>query len=187
MFDELGLTVHLLVSGRDLMATTAGLYQVTNQTYLRNRITQVQSFAQKLQSNGIAVLLPPGGHAVFLDMDYFFAGCNRKLEDFPSVGFTLELLKDYGIRALEAGPFGWGYDLKPPEERALIPNLVRFSVPRHVFSEEHINYTVEAVKKLYDRRHTMPNVVITRGKTMKLRHFAAGFKPVPAEHTNGQL
>lgn len=123
------------------MAASAGLYQVTDQAYLRNRITQVQSFAQKLQANGIAVLSPPGGHAVYLDMDHFFFGCNRKPEDFASVGFTLELIKDYGIRAAEAGPFGWAYDLKPAEERAKIPNLVRFAVPRHVYSDEHIDYT----------------------------------------------
>ena len=142
------------MSGRDLMAAAAGLYQVTNQSYLGGRITQVQQFAQKLQANGIAVLSPPGGHAVYLDMDAFFFGCNRKPEDFASVGFTLQLIKDYGIRAAEAGPFGWAYDLKKPDdpERAKIPNLVRFAVPRHVYSDEHINYTVAAIKELYDRK-----------------------------------
>lgn len=165
------------------MAASAGLYQVTEQAYLCGRITQVQSFAQKLQANGIAVLSPPGGHAVYLDMDHFFFGCNRKPEDFASVGFTLELIKDYGIRAAEAGPFGWAYDLKAPEERVKIPNLVRFAVPRHVFSDEHINYTVAAIKELYEQRHSVPNVVITRGKHMRLRHFSAGLKPVPVDPT----
>ncbi|KAK4161794.1 putative Tryptophanase [Cladorrhinum sp. PSN259] len=170
------------MSGRDLMAASAGLYQVTDQAYLRDRITQVQIFAQKLQANDIAVLSPPGGHAVFLDMDHFFFGCNRKPEDFAAVGFTLELIKDYGIRAAEAGPFGWAADLKEsPEERAKIPNLVRFAVPRHVYSNEHIDYTVAAIRELYDRRHTVPNAVITRGKHMKLRHFSAGLKPVPVD------
>ncbi|KAK3389599.1 pyridoxal phosphate-dependent transferase [Podospora didyma] len=168
------------MSGRDLMTASAGLYQVTNQAYLAGRITQVQTFAQKLQANGIAVLSPPGGHAVYLDMDHFFFGCNRKPEDFASVGFTLELIKDYGIRAAEAGPFGWAYDLQEsPEVRAKIPNLVRFAVPRHVYSDEHIDYTVAAIKQLYERRHTVPNAVITRGKTMRLRHFSAGLRPVP--------
>ncbi|KAK4187540.1 putative Tryptophanase [Podospora australis] len=174
------------MSGRDLMAAAAGLYQVTDQAYLRDRITQVQLFAQKLQQKGIAVLSPPGGHAVYLDMDHFFFGCNRKPEDFASVGFTLELIKAYGIRAAEAGPFGWAYDLKAPEERTKIPNLVRFAVPRHVYSDGHIDYTVGAIKDLYDRRHTIPNVTITRGKHMRLRHFSAGLKPVPVdETTNG--
>lgn len=93
------------------MAASAGLYQVTNQAYLHDRVTQNQSFAQKLLVNGIAVLSPPGGHAVYLDMDEFFLGCNRKPDDFASVGFTLELIGDFGIRAAEAGPFGWAYDL----------------------------------------------------------------------------
>ncbi|CAP61484.1 uncharacterized protein PODANS_4_1090 [Podospora anserina S mat+] len=169
------------MSGRDLMAASAGLYQVTDQAYLCHRITQVQSFAQKLQANGVAVLSPPGGHAVYLDMDQFFFGCNRKLEDFAAVGFTIELIKKYGIRAAEAGPFGWAYDLKPIEERSKIPNLVRFAVPRHVYSDEHIDYTVAAIKDLYERRHTVPNAVITRGKHMKLRHFSAGLKPVAVD------
>lgn len=170
------------------MTAAAGLYRVTNEAYLCNRVTQVQSFAQKLLANGIAVLSPPGGHAVYLDMENFFFGCNRKPEDFASVGFTLELIKDYGIRAAEAGPFCWAYDLKTPEERAQIPNLVRFAVPRHIFSDEHIDYTVAAIKELHGRRHTMPNVVITRGKNMKLRHFSAGLRPVPANQSiNGTL
>lgn len=165
------------------MTASVGLYQVTSQAYICDRITQVQSFAQKLHENGIAVLSPPGGHAVFLDMDDFFFGCNRKPEDFTSVGFTLELIKDYGIRAAEAGPFGWAYDLKTPKERVMIPNLVRFAVPRHVFSDEHINYTVAAIKELYHRRNTVPNAAIIRGKNMRLRHFSAGLKPVPVNQT----
>ncbi|KAI2625149.1 pyridoxal phosphate-dependent transferase [Xylaria nigripes] len=167
------------MSGRDMMASVVGLYEVTREPYLRNRINQVRSFAQQLQNNGIAVLSPPGGHAVYLDMDEFFHGCDRYPGDFPAVGFTLELLKDYGIRASESGPFGWEWDKKSPEMQATIPNLVRFAIPRHVLSEQHINYTVAAIKKLHNRRHSIPKVTITRGKDMRLRHFSAGLKPVP--------
>ncbi|RYP86358.1 hypothetical protein DL769_000742 [Monosporascus sp. CRB-8-3] len=167
------------MSGRDLMAATAGLYETTQISYLRNRVFQVQSFAQKLQANGIAVVSPPGGHAVYLDMDEFFYGCDRKPEDFASIGFTLELIREYGIRAIEAGPFAWEWDKKSPEEREKIPNLVRFALPRHVLSDEHINYCVAAIKELHKRRHTIPNVAITRGKDMRLRHFQAGMQPVP--------
>ena len=167
------------VSGRDLMAASAGLYETTKLSFLRSRVSQVQSFAQKLLANGVGVLSPPGGHAVYLDMEDFFHGCDRDPEDFASIGFTLELIKDYGIRAIESGPFAWEWDKKTPEERAKIPNLVRFAVPRHVLSDEHINYAVAAIKELHKRRHTIPNVVITRGKETRLRHFQAGMKPVP--------
>ncbi|KAI0433462.1 beta-eliminating lyase [Xylaria sp. FL1042] len=166
------------MSGRDLMAAAAGLYEIVKKPYLRSRVGQVQTFAQRLQSHGIAVFSPPGGHAVYLDMDEFFHGCERKPDDFASVGFTLELIKDYGIRAFEAGPFGWEWDKKSAEERKSIPNLVRFAVPRHTMSDEHINYTVAAITNLYNRRHTIPNVEVTRGRDMRLRHFQCGLRPV---------
>lgn len=179
MFQNVNLVI--TVSGRDLMTAVVGLYEVTKEPYLRNRINQVRFFAQNLEANGISVLSPPGGHAVYLDMDEFFHGCERSPGDFAAVGFTLELLKDYGIRAAEAGPFGWEWDKKPPELQAKIPNLVRFAVPRHVLSEQHIHYTVAAIKKLHDRRHSIPNVKLTRGKDMRLRHFSAGMKPIPVD------
>lgn len=160
------------------MAATAGLYETTNLSYLQKRVSQVQSFAQKLHANGIATLSPPGGHAIYLDMDEFFYGCDREPEDFASIGFTLELIKEYGIRAIEAGPFAWEWDKKSPEEREKIPNLVRFALPRHVLSDEHIDYSVAAIKELYRRRHTIPNVIITRGKEMRVRHFQAAMQPV---------
>ncbi|KAI1210831.1 pyridoxal phosphate-dependent transferase [Annulohypoxylon truncatum] len=171
------------MSGRDIMTAVVGLYEVTKEPYLRTRINQVRSFAEKLQADGVSVLLPPGGHAVYLNMDEFFHGCDRHAGDFPAVGFTLELLKDFGIRAAEAGPFGWEWDKKPPELQAKIPNLVRFAVPRHVLSDQHINYTVAAIKELHNRRHSIPNVKITRGKNMRLRHFSAGMKPIPVNPT----
>ncbi|KAI0204441.1 pyridoxal phosphate-dependent transferase [Astrocystis sublimbata] len=173
------------MSGRDMMASVVGLYEVTKEPYLRTRINQVRSFAQKLQSRGVAVLSPPGGHAVYLDMDDFFYGCDRYPGDFPALGFTLELLKDYGIRAAEAGPFGWEWDKKTPKLQALIPNLVRFAVPRHVLSDQHISYTVAAIKELHNRRHLIPNVEITRGKNSRLRHFSAGMKPIPVSRAMG--
>lgn len=71
--------------------------------------------------------------------------------------------------------------IKSIEERSKIPNLVRFAVPRHVYSDEHIDYTVAAIMDLYERRHTVPNAVITRGKYMKLRHFSAGLEPVAVD------
>ncbi|KAI0378397.1 pyridoxal phosphate-dependent transferase [Hypomontagnella monticulosa] len=172
------------MSGRDLMAAAAGLYETTKLSFLRKRVSQVQSFAQKLHANGVATLSPPGGHAIYLDMEEFFYGCDRKLEDFASVGFTLKLIEEYGIRAIESGPFAWEFDKKSPEERAKIPNLVRFALPRHVLSDEHIDYAVAAIKELYKRRDTIPNVVITRGKEMRVRHFQAAMQPVLAARTD---
>ena len=161
------------------MAATLGLYENTKLWFLEQRISQVQSFGQKLQANGVAILSPPGGHAVYIDMDEFFYGCDRQPEDFASVGFTLQLIEEFGIRSAESGPFAWQADKKTPEENAKVPNLVRFAVPRNTMSDGHINFTVAAIKNLHQRRHAIPNVEITRGRDMPLRHFSAGMQPVP--------
>lgn len=166
------------MSGRDVMTAVVGLYEVTKESYLCNRISQVRHFAEKLSASNIPVLLPAGGHAVYLDMDEFFDGCDRHPGDFPSVGFTIELLKDYGIRATELGPFAGDWEKKSAEERRKIPNWVRLAVPRHVLLDAHIDYTVSAIKELYDRRDSIPNMKITRGQDMALRHFSCGMTPV---------
>ncbi|KAJ7203619.1 beta-eliminating lyase [Mycena pura] len=171
------------MSGRDLMAAAVGLHQVTQEAYLRNRIGQVRRFAQRLVEKGVPVLLPPGGSAVFLDMDGFFADCGRSYGEFAAVGFTLELLCKYGIRSAEAGPFGWEWDKKTSaKERDLIPNLVRLAVPRNVMTDVHFEYTAAAIGQLYMRRHTIPGARITRGAELRIRHFQSGLEPVPV-HT----
>jgi tryptophanase len=81
------------------MAAVVGLYEGTKESYLRHRIGQVQSFAQKLLANGLSVLSPPGGYAVYLDIKSFFHDCQRKPDDFASAGFTFELIRSHGIRA----------------------------------------------------------------------------------------
>ena len=50
-------------------------------------------------------------------MEKFFEGMDSKIEDFKGVGFTIELLRRYGIRAAELGPFAFEYDKKTPEQR----------------------------------------------------------------------
>ena len=171
------------MSGRDIMAVVAGLYEVTKEAYLANRLGQVRRFAERLTEEEIPVLLPPGGHAIFLDMDRFFEGCGRSYGEFASVGFTLELLRLYGIRSIEAGPFGWEWDKKGAiaQDRDSIPNLVRFAVPRYVMTDGHLEYTVDSIVQLYRSRHTIPGVRITRGKELRMRLFHVGLEPIPVE------
>ena len=71
------------LSGRDLMTITLGLTQVVCNDYLTQRIRQVQKFAEKLDDAGVPIVLPVGGHAIYIDIDRFFEGNNRSLEEFP--------------------------------------------------------------------------------------------------------
>jgi tryptophanase len=166
------------MSGRDIMALAAGLYEVVKLPYLNERKSQVRRFARKLAQNGVPVILPAGGHAVYLDMHKFFQETDMKIDDFGGVGFTIELLKYYGIRAVELGPFAFEWDKKTPEQRKGVLNLVRFAMPRNVYSASHIDYTVAAITELYKNKDIIPKVKISRGAELRLRHFQTGLQPV---------
>ncbi|MFW9991841.1 MAG: tryptophanase [Candidatus Odinarchaeota archaeon] len=166
------------LSGRDIMALAAGLYEVVKEPYLRERVGQIREFAAKLARRGIPVILPAGGHAVYLNVEKFLEGTDLKKEDFGGVGLTIELIRHYGIRAAELGPFAFEWDKKTPEQREGILNLVRFAVPRNAYGNVHIEYTIEALTELHRNKQSIPAVRIVRGKELRLRHFQTGLKPV---------
>ncbi|MFX1322357.1 MAG: tryptophanase [Promethearchaeota archaeon] len=166
------------LSGRDIMALATSLYETIYQNSLRKRIMQVRYFAQKLAQNGVPVILPAGGHAIYLNMNKFFEGTDMKINDFGGVGFTIELLRHYGIRACELGPFAFEWDNKTSEQRKGILNLVRFAIPRNVYGKDHIDYAVAAVTELYRNRDKIPKVKISRGAKLRLRHFQTGLQPI---------
>jgi tryptophanase len=166
------------LSGRDIMALAVGLYEVMRESYLNDRIRLVREFAYKLAKNGVPVVLPAGGHAVYLNMNKFFEGTKMSLDEFGGVGFTIELVRHYGIRGAELGPFAFEWDNKTEEERKGILNLVRFAVPRNVYESSHIDYAVAAITELYKNKEQIPKVKISRGVKLRLRHFQSGLEPV---------
>ena len=166
------------LSGRAIMTITVGLYEVVKEQYLKERIRLVREFALKLSKNGVPVVLPAGGHAVYINVEKFFEGTDMKIDDFGGVGFTIELLKHYGIRACELGPFAFEWDKKTPEQRKGILNLVRFAIPRNVYESSHIDYAVAAITELYNNREKIPKVKISRGANLRLRHFQSGLEPI---------
>ncbi|MFW9929196.1 MAG: tryptophanase, partial [Candidatus Thorarchaeota archaeon] len=166
------------LSGRDIMALAAGLYEIVKESYLYNRIMQVRDFAIKLAKENIPVLLPPGGHAIYLDINKFLEGTGMKTKDFGGVGITIELIKYYGIRACELGAFAFEWDKKTDEQRKGIVNLVRFAIPRNSYSPQHIDYTVQAIKEIYKNKELVPRVIIKRGGQLRLRHFQSGLEPI---------
>lgn len=167
------------MSGRDIMALCRGLYEVTKDSYLQSRTHQSQDLAMGLAKKGIPVIVPPGAHAVYIDVNKFFP--ERKWSDFAGVGLTIELLRKYAIRGCELGAFAFEFDQRESLPDPIPPNLVRFAIPRNVYGPEHIDYTIEALGELYEKREEIPNVVIVRGQELKLRHFQSGLKPVYKE------
>ncbi|MCB6343131.1 tryptophanase [Enterocloster lavalensis] len=169
------------MSGRDIMALAAGLYECGRVEYLKERVDQCEYLAQGFYKNGVkGVVLPAGGHGVYINMDEFFDG-KRGHDSFAGAGFSLELIRRYGIRVSELGDFSMEYDLKTPEQQTEVCNVVRFAVNRSQLSREHLDYVIAAVTELYKDRKSIPNMRITLGHKLPMRHFHAFLEPYEAE------
>ena len=169
------------MSGRDIMALAAGLYEECNFNYQENRVKQCEYLAQGFYKAGIkGVVLPAGGHGVYINMTEFFDG-KRGHETFAGQGFSIELIRRYGIRTSELGDYSMEYDLKTPEQQEELCNVVRFAVNRSQLSQEHMDYVIAAVKALYEDRESIPNMRIVKGRTLPMRHFHAFLEPYPNE------
>ncbi len=155
------------LTGRDIMTICEGLRTVVTEQYLDSRMKQVHSFGDYLNQKGIPVLTPFGGHAIYIDMDKFFAGTKMKRQDFGGIAFTgLLLLK--GVRLCELGVFAFG------ENHPY--NFVRAAIPRNKYEMEDLIYVGDCVHELYKRRHLIPKAVPVYGKNLTLRHFKAKFE-----------
>jgi tryptophanase len=169
------------MSGRDIMALAAGLYEECNFNYQEARVKQCEYLAQGFYKAGVkGVILPAGGHGVYINMTEFFDN-KRGHETFAGQGFSIELIRRYGIRTSELGDYSMEYDLKTPEQQEELCNVVRFAVNRSMFNQEHMDYVIAAVKELYEDRESIPNMRIVKGRTLPMRHFHAFLEPYANE------
>ena len=163
------------LAGRDLEAIAQGLREVLEDDYLRYRVRSVEYLADKLEAGGVPLILPAGGHAVYLDAGGFLPGIRP--EEFPGQVLANELYLHGGVRGVEIGSvmFGkrdpeTGAHLGPPME------LVRLAIPRRVYTQSHVDYVAEVVLAVFARREELRPLEMTYEAPF-LRHFTARFRP----------
>lgn len=160
------------MNGRDLEAIAIGLYEGTDENYLRYRISQIAYLGEGFKKSGLPVLVPYGGHAVYLDALKFFPHIKR--EYFPGHTLTIELYIEGGIRAVEIGSVLAGRD--PDTGDNIYPKLelVRMAIPRRVYMKEHLDYVIHCVQKVWKRRHQVKGVKFNFESPI-MRHFQSTF------------
>jgi tryptophanase len=153
------------LAGRDLEAIARGLDEVLDERYLAHRIGQVRDFGRTLCDSGVPVLLPIGGHAVYLDARRFLPHIPQ--DQFPAQALTCALYLEGGVRGVEVGGLMFGGAGNWPELE-----LVRLAVPRRVYTASHLNHVAAVTKQLYEKRETISGLRITYEAPV-LRHFTA--------------
>ena len=163
------------LAGRDLEAIAQGLEEILDEHYLTYRIRSVEYLGERLTEAGIPIVVPPGGHAIYLDAKRFAE--HLPPERYPGQAIVCELFRRGGIRSVEIGSVMFGrYD---SDGRLVSPSmeLVRLAIPRRVYTQSHIDYVIEVMKDVFRDRKKLPGYRIVEEPPV-LRHFTAKFQPI---------
>ncbi len=155
------------LAGRDLEAIAVGLNEALDEEYLRYRIASTAFLGNHIAKEGVPIVQPPGGHAIYLDARAFLP--HIPVSQFPGVALAGELYLEGGIRSVEIGSLMFG-------EHATM-DLVRLAIPRRVYTQSHIEYVVEVILEVWRRRAEIRGYEVVHQAPF-LRHFSARMRPV---------
>jgi tryptophanase len=159
------------LAGRDLEAIAQGLTECVDEDYLRYRIRSIAYLGEALESAGVPVVVPFGGHAVFLDARGLLSHLSPM--EYPGQVLACALYEEGGVRSCEIGTVMFGRDASGTEQPARM-DLVRLAIPRRTYTQSHIDYVIEVVTRVAARATALGGFEIT-SQPAQLRHFTARF------------
>jgi tryptophanase len=164
------------LAGRDLEALAQGLLEVTDVDYLRYRAESAQWFGEELLKVGMPVLQPTGCHAVYVDAAQLLPHLSP--QELPANALACALYAEGGVRTSELGTLCFGRvdpaggpDIPAPRE------LVRFALPRRVYTRNHLEHVVETAAAVVARAHDIPGFRIVE-QPAALRNFTSRLEPL---------
>jgi tyrosine phenol-lyase len=167
------------LAGRDLEAIAVGLEEVVAEDYLQYRLASVQYLGDHITREGVPIVQPPGGHAIYLDAAAFLPAVPPR--ELPGQALVAELYLAGGIRAVEIGTVMFGrHDPETGEETTAPMELVRLAIPRRVYTQSHIDYVVEVICDVWRRRDALGGFRFVH-QAQVLRHFSARFERIAAD------
>jgi tryptophanase len=161
------------LAGRDLEAIAVGLREILDEHYLDYRLLSTRYVVNGLLDAGIPVVAPAGGHAVYLDARRFLPHIEPL--HYPGQALAVELYIEAGIRGCEIGTVMFGMNPHTGEEQAARSDLVRLAIPRRVYTQSHMDYVLEAIQYVWERRDAIRGMRIVEAPKF-LRHFTAHFE-----------
>src|ERR1017187_3786092 len=160
------------LAGRDLEAIAVGLQEALHEDYLHYRIASTAYLGDHISAQGVPIVQPPGGHAIYIDGRAFLP--HIAPDHFPAVALANELYLQGGIRSVESGTLMFGPSAKM--------DLVRLAIPRRVYTQSHIDYAVEVILEVWKKREQIQGMNLTYEAPF-LRHFTARLEPEEARAT----
>lgn len=168
-----GLHTYGGLAGRDMEAMAIGIEESVQDDHIRARIGQVLYLGEQLIKAGIPIVLPVGGHGIFIDAKKFLPHVSQ--DKFPAQALAAELYIESGIRTMERGIVSAGRNAKTGDHYYPKLELVRLTIPRRVYTQAHMDVIAESVARVYERRKKIKGLEMIY-EPKYLRFFQAKFR-----------
>jgi tyrosine phenol-lyase len=170
-----GLHTYGGMAGRDMEAVARGIEESLQDDHMRARVGQVLYLGEKMREWGIPIVLPIGGHGVFLDAKAFLPHLPQ--EHYPAQALAAAIYQDSGVRTMERGIVSAGRNKETGEENKPRLELVRVTIPRRVYTQAHMDVVAESVLAVFEEREKVGGLRMVY-EPRYLRFFQARFEPL---------
>lgn len=167
-----GLHTYGGLAGRDMEAIAVGIKESVNDFHQRARVGQVEYLGNKMMEYDIPIVKPIGGHGVFIDAKAFLPHLSQ--DEFPAQTLAAEIYLDSGVRTMERGVVSAGRNAKGENYYPKL-ELVRFTIPRRVYTQAHMDVVAESAAIVYDKRKKIKGLKMVY-EPKYLRFFQARFE-----------
>ncbi len=163
-------------SAGDMAAHAVGLHEMVQDDYIKARVEQTRELGRMLREAGVPIVLPYGGHAIFIDARAFLDHLDQ--DEFPAQRLAAEIFVETGVRSMERGNVSKGRD--PVTGRNFRPKLelVRLTIPRRVYSADHMRMVVDGIARVHANRRAVTGLRFVY-EPKKLRFFQSRFESIP--------
>ena len=161
------------MAGRDLSAIAVGLKEVLEESYLKHRISTTHLLHEKLNREGIPMINPPGGHAIYIDAKKLLS--HIPVSAYPGQAFVAGLYEYSGIRSCEIGSVMFGKSLKNGKKIYHSNELVRLCLPRRVYTQSHLDFVTQSIISFSKKECSSLKGVKFIKEPAILRHFTGHF------------
>ena len=168
-----GLHTYGGMAGRDMEALAIGISESVDEDHIRARVGQVQYLGNKLIDMKIPVVIPIGGHGVFLDAKKILPHLSQDV--FPAQTLSAEIYLDSGVRCMERGVVSAGRNKETGEHNYPKLEMVRVTIPRRVYTQAHMDVVAESIEEVYLKRKSIQGLKMVY-EPEYLRFFQARFE-----------
>jgi len=167
-----GLHTYGGLAGRDMEAMAIGIGESVSDDHMHARVGQVVYLGEKMMEYGIPIVKPIGGHGIFVDAKKFLPQIPQN--QFPAQTLAAEVYLDSGVRTMERGVVSAGRKANGENYYPKL-ELVRFTIPRRVYTQAHMDVIAESTARVYERRNKITGMKMVY-EPKYLRFFQARFE-----------